>query len=338
MQTRLVADSNHAALRACAWALEAALRYAGATAVVALVIATVANAALAERFATAAFVAASAAAGIAAVRWFLSPAPVAPRARPSFPAAFAFALVVALLVLAAAAAASQSVAEVRLLALCFGVIGVAAVARSGVFSALGRRLSAADSHTLSVRYCVIVALCALTAAASFTGGVADAFAKVAYTACVVAAALVAASLLAPLRAGAMARAAYAETRRLLAAPAAPRVFARAAWYCGATMVAGLVLASLLPAQYGERFATAAYLAALVAALAIAMCARVRHSDDEDDGVPQEQWPRIAAIVAGWLVAGAALASSAPAETLLMLAALYAIVATIKRTALATPRA
>ncbi|MBV8196623.1 MAG: hypothetical protein JO263_00690 [Candidatus Eremiobacteraeota bacterium] len=331
-----MADSRNPALNACAWALERALHYAAATAVVALAIATVATGASAERFATAAYVAAIAAAVIAALRWFLPAPPAAPRAAgPPFPATFTFALGLALLVVASAAAASQSAAEVRVVALCFGIIGGAALVRGGALSAFRRRLADADYLdylTVTIRYCVVVVICALAAAALFAGGVTDAFAKLAYASAFVATVLVTASLVAPSRVGALARTAYAESRRLLAAPAAAGVFARAAWYSVAMIVAGLLLTSVLPAGYGERFATVAYLASLVAAFAIGMRWLLRSADRDGAPPARAQWWRAAAIVAAWLIAGAGLAFSALGETALVVAALCAIAAAIKHAA------
>ncbi|MBV8724483.1 MAG: hypothetical protein JO351_00645 [Candidatus Eremiobacteraeota bacterium] len=335
MQARTLADSNNAALTACAWALERALRYAAATAVVALAIATLTGGTAAERFATVAYVAAIAAAIAAVLRWFLPALPSQqPAADPRFPAAFAFALGLALLIVAGAAAASQSAAEVRVVALCFAITGAAALVHGGAFSAVRRRLADANYLTVAIRYCVIVALCSLGAAALFAGEATDALAKLAYASAFVAAALVTASLAAPLRAGNLAGRGYAEARRLLATPAAANVFARAAWYCVAAIVAGLALASLLPAVYAERFATAAYLASLLAAFAIGMRWLLR-SSASDDAPPRAGWLRAAATVAAWLVAGAALAFSAVAEALLIVAALYAMAAAIRRAALTT---
>ncbi|MBV9027329.1 MAG: hypothetical protein JO311_01815, partial [Candidatus Eremiobacteraeota bacterium] len=303
-----------------------------ATAVVALAIATIAAGTAAERFATVAYVAAIAAAIAAVLRWFL---PAAPSTRAvagaPFPRIFAFALGLALLIAAGAAAASQTAAEIRVVALCFAIAGAAALVHGGAFSAVRRRLTDVNYLTVAIRYCVIVALCSLGAAALFAGEATDALAKLAYASAFVAAALVIASLAAPLRAGALASRGYAEARRLLATPAAADVFARAVWYCVAAIVAGLALASLLPAAYAERFATAAYLASLLAAFAIGMRSLLR-SSERDSALPRAGWPKAAAIVAAWLVAAAALAFSPVAETLLIVAALCVMATAIRRAA------
>lgn len=333
-----MADSNNAALTACAWAVERALRYAAATAVVALAIATVAGGMAAERFATVAYVAAIAAAIAAVVRWFLPAIPSArPAVGPLFPRIVAFALGLALLIVAGAAAASQSAAEVRVVALCFGIAGAAALVHGGAFSAVRRRLTDANYLTVAIRSCVIVALCSLGAAALFAGEATDALAKLAYASAFVAATLVTASLAAALRAGALATRGYSEARRLLATPAAADVFARAAWYCVAAIVGGFALASVLPAAYAERFATAAYLASLIAAFAIGMRWLLRASAC-DDALPSGGSPAAAATVAAWLMAAAALAFSAAAETLLIVATLYVMGVAIRRAAPTTQRA
>ncbi len=323
-------------MKACAWALEGALRYAVATAVVALALATLLGGPSAERFATTAYVAAIVAAIVAVARWFLPQfdTPLA-TAGPRFPAIFTFSLGIAVLIVAGALAASQTVAEVRIVALCFGVIGAAAVVHSGAVSALRRQLGDADAVTVTVRYCAIVAVCALAAAALLVTDVTDAFAKLAYAATFVAALALAASLVAPLRAGTFARRIYVQTSRLLATPAAAAVFARAVWYAAATVVAGLFFASLLPPSYAERFATVAYLAALFAAFAIAARWRLRAIDTQPVLPGVRTWPLAAAIVAAWLVGGAALAFSPGAELFAIIVALYATIVAIRRAAPAT---
>jgi hypothetical protein len=321
-------------LNACVWALGRALAYATATAVAAILIASLISGADAERFATTAYLAALVAALILAIKWFLpdSGADDARHARgPLFPAAFTFASGVGALLLLGAALASQPSSEVLAIAGCLGLIAAAALARGGAIATLNARLRRGDRLSAATRYAVVAAVAALAARALFSSHIGDGVAQLAYAAIVAATVAVAASLVAPTAAGAAFRRGVAKADVALRAPESSRVFARTAQYAVATVVAALLLASLLPESYAERFTTTAYLATLFAAFGIGMRWRL-HDGGQDDSsnAAGVRWPRFALIVCALLAAGAGLAFSPIAEALAVCACLYLIAAAILR--------
>jgi hypothetical protein len=318
-------------LNACVWAVGRALAYAIATAIAAILIAALVSGADAERFATTAYVAALAAALLLAIKWFLPEAPAGAfsRARgPVFPAAFSFASGVGALLMLGAAFASQPGSEVLAVAACFGLVAAATLARGGAIAAVNAKLLHGDRLSVATRYSVVAAVVALAARAVLSSGN-EGFARLAYAAAVIATVGIAGSLIAPTPAGAALRRGFAIASSALLARQSARIFARTAQYAVATAVAGLILASLVPEPFAERFTTTAYLATLFAALGIGMTWRLGSAaGGAERGAPGVRWPRFALVVAALLVAGAALAFSPVAEALAVCACLYLIGAAI----------
>ncbi len=316
------------------WALGRALAYATATAVVAILIVSFVSGADAERFATIAYIATLAAALILAIKWFLPAAPATDPSRaqgPVFPAAFTFTSGVGALLLLGAAFASQPGSEVLAVAACFGLVAAAAIVRGGAIAAVNAKLSRGDRLAVAARYAVVAAVVVLAARALLSSNDGEGFARLAYAAVVIATIAIAASLIAPTPAGAALRRGYAKVSSALRAPQSPPIFMRTAQYAVATTIAGLVLATLVPETYAERFTTTAYLAMLFAALGAWMTWRLDDGmNGVTGGVSSIRWPRFALVVAALLVAGAALAFSPIAEALAVCACLYLIGAAILR--------
>jgi hypothetical protein len=99
-------------------------------------------------------------------------------------------------------------------------------------------------------------------------------------------------------------------------------------YAAATVAAAMILASLAPEAYAERFTTTAYLATLFAALGIGMTWRFRDPRVESRGAAPVGWARFALVVGLLLAVGASLAFSPIAEALAVCACLYVIGAAI----------
>ncbi|HEY6327241.1 MAG TPA: hypothetical protein VIW73_12090 [Candidatus Cybelea sp.] len=319
-------------MNACVWALGRALAYATATAIAAIVIASLVSGADAERFATTAYIAALTAALILAVKWFFRNAPASGSSRargPVFPAAFTFASGVGALLMLGAAFASQPGSEMLAVAACFGLVAAAALARGGAIASVNAKLLHGDRLSVATRYAVVAAVVALAVRALLSSQGGEGFVRLAYAALVIATVAIAASLIAPTPTGAALRRGYARAASALHAPRSARIFARTAQYAVATAVAGLVLGSLLPDAYAERFTTTAYLATLFAALGIGMMWRLGSGVNAGGGGTSDiRWRRFALVVAALLVAGAALAFSPIAEALAVCACLYLIGAAI----------
>jgi hypothetical protein len=325
-------------LSAFVWALGRALAYAIATAVVALLLATLFSGADAERFATTAYVAAIVAALVLAIKWFLRTgsenAPERTRG-PIFPVVFTFSAGVAAFLLLGAALVSQPGTEVLAAAACFGLIGIAALARGGAIVAFNAKLARGNRLVAATRYAAAAATAALAAGALFSSQGAAGFAKLGYAAAVVATLALAASLIAPTRAGAFIQRTYLAGSKLLQDPAGSWVFARTAEYAVATAVAGLILSSLTPPPYAERFAATAYLATLFAALGIGMSWRLRAFAAEQGtwhSRTRYQYLQFAALVGAFLAIGSALQFSFAAEAVAICACLYVISASIVKRA------
>jgi len=325
-------------LSACVWALGQALAYAIATAVAALLLATFFPGADAERFATTAYVATIVAALVLAIKWFLrAGSENAPERAPGpiFPVIFTFAAGVGALLLLGAALVSQPGTEMLAAVACFGLIGFAALVRGGAVVALNAKLARGDRLFATTRYAAVAAAAALAASALFSSQGAAAFANLAYVATVAATLALAASLIAPTRAGAFIRRTYLAGSKLLQDPAGSWVFARTAEYAVATAVAGLILSSLLPPPYAERFAATAYLATLFATLGIGMSWRLRAFAAEQGtwhSRTRNQYLQFAALVGAFLAIGSALQFSFAAETVAICACLYLISASIVKRA------
>jgi len=205
----------------------------------------------------------------------------------------------------------------------------ASFVRGGAISALNARLRRGDRLSAVRRYAVLAASAALAVRAMFSSHTGEGFARLAYAAMIVAAAAAAASLIAPTAAGARLRLAFARAFDALRAPQSSRVFARTAEYAAATLVAALILASLVPEAYAERFTTTAYLATLFAALGIGMTWRLgeRGRAGTRDAA-SIRWPKFALVVGALLVVGGGLAFSPIAEALAVCVCLYVVGAAI----------
>lgn len=319
------------------WALGRALQYAAATAVIALVASTIVSGPDAERFATTAYVAAIVAAIALAIKWFLpaASAVASPQlvSRPAFPAVFTFAIGVAAFLALGAAFVSQPSAEMLVVAACFGLIGAAALVRAGAILRLNDKLVHGNRLSAATRYAVFAAAAALAAAGVLSSQDSESLAKFAYAAIVLATMAVAASLLAPTRAGAFGRKIYGQAARLLQNPASSVIFARTAAYGASTAVVALILTSLVPQPWAERFATTAYVATVFTALGIGMKWRLRETAIEDDAFADGLQPlQFGARVAAFLILGSSLAFSAVAEALAVALCVYLIGAAIVKRA------
>lgn len=315
------------------WALARALQYAIATAVVGLVLATLLPGADSERFASTAYVAAIVAAIVLVVKWF-APASGAQTSRaPAFPRIFTFSLGVAALLIAGAALVDQPSAEIRAVAVCFALIGAAALVRAGVLVGFNERLVSGDRLTAATRYAAVVAIVALALGAALAASGTDALARFGYAAAVFATAMLAAQLIARTHLGGWARRTWNEASALLRTPEGARVLARTLQYALGVSIAALILAAVTPEAYAERFATTAYLAVLFAVLALVMRhGRETSTSDGKWGNAFEDPVRFSAVIAAGLLVGAALAFSLIAEMLAACACLYLIGASIAASA------
>ncbi len=303
------------------WALGRALRYAIGTAVLALILATLFSGGDAERLATTAYLAAIFAALVLAIKRFLpaSAAEDSPNVRGGvFPAALGFSLLVGVFVLVGSTLVSQPSSEVIAIVACLGLIGVAALVRSGTVAELNVKLARGGGVLTTIRYGVMVAILALGVGALLSSRDAESFARFAYLAMVVATLAVTASLIAPTSAGALLRKWRADLANLLKSSASAWVFERTARYAIATAVIALVVATFLPRPYSERFASTAYLAVLFAALSVGITLFLRRFSIEPPELGAHTLSerlKFGGLVAGFVIAGAAVVSSPIAEVL-----------------------
>ncbi|MBV8530997.1 MAG: hypothetical protein JO104_06740 [Candidatus Eremiobacteraeota bacterium] len=263
------------------WALGRALLLAVATAVVALLLATTLSGDGAERLATVAYVALIFAAVILLVQRFIPPSVGdEPTAIPGqlFPKFLAFSVGVAIFVSVAAALASQPGAEAIVLVACFALVILAALVRRGALVAINAALLRGGLLDAAIRYVVLLAVGSLALGAILPADATDGFARFAYRLVVAATLLIAASLIAPTRVGALVQAQWRRLRRRAGELADARVFARIASIAGAFAATAFVAASLLPAFYAEPFAMVAYAAVVVAAVSVALECRLKGKD------------------------------------------------------------
>jgi hypothetical protein len=265
---------------ALAWALRQSLRFAVATCIVALVLATTLSGAGAERFATTAYIAAIVAAVSLAGMRFFPATEIPPRSaipQPPFPIFLGYAAGVIAGLSIVAALVAQAGAEALVLVAAFGLIVLAVLVRSGRVGAFAAALSAGGVLAATSRYAVLVAVCALTFAA-LTGSAGEGAVLFGYRLAIVAALAIAISLLAPTRAGTVALRSYRRLIRRLDALARRLVFQRSASNAAIVAVASIAVASLLPPPFSEPFAIVAYAAASIAALNVALeCRRTRRT-------------------------------------------------------------
>lgn len=261
-----------------AWALGRALRLAIATCVIALLLATTLSGAAAERFATTAYLAAIFAAVALALGRFL-PAPVrvdrGPASSP-FPAFLGYAGLVVLFLSVAAGFVSQPGAEGVALAAGAALVALAVLIRCGALARFNAALQSGGVLVAGSRYAVAIAVGALAIGALVGGYAAEGVVTFGYRLAVIGTLFVAASLLAPTRAGIFARATYARTIGALDRLARSLVFERTASYAAMVAVAGFIAAAVIPSPFGEPFVVIGYYGAVAAALSLIMeCRRLR---------------------------------------------------------------
>ncbi|HXO17792.1 MAG TPA: hypothetical protein VN909_06440 [Candidatus Dormibacteraeota bacterium] len=279
MLAGFVADPHSELLNASAmaWALRRALQLAIATGVVALVFATTLSGEGAERLATTAYLAAIFAAVAIVIQRFLPQSREA-KTRPEhpFPAFLGFFCGVAALLGIVAGFAALPGAEALAVVAGFLIVVVAGLARSGGVVAFNAAIVHGGITVAATRYAVLIGMCALALTALLPPDVARGVAAFAYRLIVVAAVLIAASLIAPTRAGLLIRRRWAGLAQGLDRLAVLFRKERAASYAAAIAVAALITASFFSGSSAEPFAIAAYAAAAVATLVVAVeCRRLR---------------------------------------------------------------
>jgi len=249
--------------------------------VVSLLLATTLSGEGAERFATAAYLSAIFAAVALALSRFFPAATVEDRTAtepptPLFPKFLGRSVAIVLLLGIVAAFASAPGAEALVLGTSLVLIVIAALERSGTIASFNRALRGGGFLRAAARYGVVAAVAALVVAALPGNDNADAFASVAFRIAVLVTIALAMSLLAPTKAGVLARLACARTVEKLDLLTRALVFERAATFAGIAAVVALLPASVIPQPYDEPFAILAYIAAIAAAVAVAMeCRRLR---------------------------------------------------------------
>ena len=278
MGSRSVADSNTRRLSrpTLAWALGQALRFSIGVCVLSLILATTLAGTAAERFATTGYLAAIAAAIALSLQRILRAESHGAASGPPFPIFFGYSIGVVILLWVVATLVSDPGAEVLAFAAAAALLLVAVALRCGVATSLNAAIVRAGPAAAALRYAVILAIGALVVAAVSDGTSADAVARFAYRLTLVAALIVALSLLAPTKAGVGVRSAVTAGLARLDALARSPICRRIAIDAAAAAVAAIVAASLLPQPVAEPFAIAAYLAAIVACAGVAMeCRRLR---------------------------------------------------------------
>ena len=224
-----------------------------------------------------------------------------------------------------AALVSQPGTEVLAAAACFGLIGAGPRTRRHRWRDR-RQARARRSAFAATRYAAAAAVQRWQRARCFHPKAPTGFAQLAYAATVVATLALAASLLAPTRAGAFAieRTRW-PARELLKTPASAEIFARTAEYAVAARSRLWFLAVLTPQLFAERFATAAYLAILFAGLGIAVKWRLERLSEQSavPGTHAAREAKFVGAVALLLFVGPPCGFSLIAETLAACACLYA---------------
>ena len=237
---------------ALAWALAGAVRFAVATAVVALVLSTFVQDTDAERFASTAYLALTFAAILLIAKWFV-PAGRDERPEslriPTLPVLLASLLGLAAVLAAGAGLVADPSAEVRTLAYCLAAVGVAAIGRSGAFPRLHATLARGDRLEATIRYATLFSVAALLLASQLPQQIGDVIAAFAYGGSLVAAVALASVLVAPTPLGSRVRNAYGDGLRTIEELSSDLVFARMIDVSVVTMVASIAMASLLRPPY-----------------------------------------------------------------------------------------
>jgi hypothetical protein len=258
---------------ALSWALTGAVRYAVATALVAIVLAIALPDAGAERFATTAYIAAIFAAIVIGAQWLIFHRAGAGMVRSptlNFPRALAFASGLTVLLVAASVLVGDPGAETALLVYCCAAVILAAVGRAGAFAWIHAKLSGGDRALATIRYGSIVAGVALLMDALLPGTISEFLCAIAYCAALVAGATLAWRLTAPTPLGAFLRQGWMESAETVAQLSAGRAFARLINASVVAIAASIVAASILRRPFSEPFAAVAYLGAVFAAVGVAM--------------------------------------------------------------------
>lgn len=276
-----------------AWALGVALRYAVATAIVALLLAMVVPDPTAERFASTAYVAAIFAAIMLVLRRFGPPVEDSRPARivlPAFPQLLGYALGLTILLTAASSLVTDANGELRMLGYCCAAVAIAAVGRAGSFARLHATITRTGRIRAVIRYCVLVAVAGLAVAAQLPPEIAEFFSALAYDAAALAALLLMWVLVGETPLGAVAGRSYAAGASAVEQLSGDRVFARTIEVAAFVLVISILIASILRRPYSEPFAAVAYVAAIFAAIGVAMECRRR---PQPEAVPAPQHTAVA---------------------------------------------
>jgi len=267
--------------KAVAWVLSRALALSTGTCVVALVLDAVLPGEVAERLATAAYLAAVFATIVFVVARLVpavseGPAWLTRRSRYGY----ALGVVVCLGTLAALAALPG--AELAALCIAFGLIIAVVLVRCGAPAAINAAMVRGGANTGVIRYAVLAAACALVLSAMLPESARSVAAFAAYEVAVVLTFALAIALIAPTPAGLQMLRSIQEAGRF--ANIGGHFYARATAYAVAAAVTAIAVAALLSGAGAELFSTIAYLAAAAVAVALAMeCRRSRGSSDTRRG-------------------------------------------------------
>jgi hypothetical protein len=263
---------------AAAWALRGAVRLAIGSCVVALLLAGVMGGDAGERFATTAYLAVIfAAVALALERLF--PQPREPIARPaelSFPVALFFTLALVVFVGIVAALVARPGAEAQIFIVCFALVLVAALARSGAIAAMNAALLRGGAVAAVMRYAVAFGIAAIALVPLVSADAAEAAARTGYRAFLFATLLFAWLLFAPTALGVRLRSRFANELTQLDALGQTLLFQRITTWAAIVAAGALVVASLLRNAFAEPLAVTAYVAAAAAAFGVVMeCRRLR---------------------------------------------------------------
>jgi len=261
-----------------AWALERAVRFAIATAVVALVISASLSGEGAERLATTAYLAIIfVAVALAAKRFLPSVSSDDPKpASALFPSFLTFSIGVAVFLSVVASLVAQPGAELLVIVSCLGLVLVAVTMRSGSLAALNARLMRGGLIVAAGKYVASAGVVVLIVAATLSGDSAETAATLGYRLMLLATVLLAAALIVPTPFGALIKERYGELVRALDKQGRTFIFERTASYAAIVAAGAVVPASMLPQPFSEPFAITTYVAAIAAAFGVAMeCRRLR---------------------------------------------------------------
>ncbi|HEY2476390.1 MAG TPA: hypothetical protein VGI19_16540 [Candidatus Cybelea sp.] len=267
---------NRAAL---AWALSGAVRYAIATALVALLLTVLLPDVSAERFATTAYLALIFAAIIVAVKWAVFGGVAEGLTRPvvpTFPSVLGFLVGLVIVLMTCAAFVSDPGAELKLIGYCLAAVAIAAFGRARALEWLGAKLSAGGPVAATTRYSAVIGAIALLLSALLPAGIAELLTIIAYGAALVAASTLAWHLAAPAPVRDLILQVWADVSRIVGQFSSEAFCERVITTSLIVLTAAVVMASVLRRPFSEPFATVAYVAAISAAVGVALeCLRRR---------------------------------------------------------------